>query len=73
MTKEDLEKMGVVYVGSKLHPNLFFIPQVGEVNLYQPYSWEDVFQEIYRSGYANGTEYGKAMKIGEIKRVLEIV
>ena len=72
MTKEDLEKMGVVYVGSKLYPNKFFIPQVGEVNLYEPYRWEDVFQKIYDSGYENGTRYGEAKKIGEIKRVLQI-
>lgn len=72
MTKGDLEKMGVVYVGSKLYPNKFFIPHVGEVNLYKPYRWEEVFQKIYYSGYENGTRYGEARKIDEIKRVLQI-
>ena len=59
-------------MGSKFYPNKFFIPQVGEVILYEPYRWEDVFQKIYDSGYENGTRYGEAKKIGEIKRVLQI-
>jgi len=72
MTKENLEKMGVVYVGTSRHQNRFFIPQVGEVNLYEPYRWEDVFEKVYASGYENGTRYGEAKKIDEIKRVLQI-
>jgi hypothetical protein len=72
MTKEDLEKMGVVYLGTKLYPSKFFIPHVGEVNLHEPYRWEDVFQKIYDSGYENGTQYGESKKINEIKRVLQI-
>jgi hypothetical protein len=72
MTKENLEKMGIVYMGSKLYPNKFFVPQVGEVNLYEPYRWEDIFQMIYESGYENGTKYGELKKIEEIKKVLNI-
>ena len=40
MTKEDLQKMGIIHLESKLYPNKFFVPQVGEVNLYEPYRWE---------------------------------
>lgn len=46
MTKEDLQKMGIIHLESKLYPNKFFVPQVGEVNLYEPYRWEDIFQTI---------------------------
>jgi hypothetical protein len=70
MTKEDLEKMGIIYLGSKLYPNMFFIPHVGEVNLYEPYRWEDIYQKIYDIGYVNGTRYGEAKKIGEKKEFL---
>lgn len=72
LTKEDLEKMGIIHLESKLYPNKFFIPQVGEVNLYEPYRWEDIFQKIYDSGHESGTRYGEAKKISEIKRVLNI-
>lgn len=72
MTKEDLQKMGIIHLESKLYPNKFFVPQVGDVNLYEPYRWEDIFQMIYDSGYKSGTKYGEAKKISEIKRVLNI-
>jgi hypothetical protein len=72
MTKDDLEKMGVVYVGSKFNPNRFFIPHVGEVTLYEPYRYEDVLQKVYDSGYENGVRDGMFRKICEIKSVLGI-
>lgn len=72
ITKQDLEKMGIIHLESKLYPNKFFVPHVGEVNLYEPYKWEDIFQKIYDSGLESGTRYGEAKKISEIKRVLNI-
>jgi hypothetical protein len=72
MTKEDLEKMGIIHLERKLYPNKFFVPQIGEVNLHEPYRWEDIFQKIYDGGYENGTRNGEAKKISEIKRVLNI-
>lgn len=71
-TKEDLEKMGGVHLDSKMNPNKFFVQEVGEMNLYEPHRLEDIFQSIYSIGFENGTRYGEAQKIGEIKRVLNI-
>ena len=64
--------MGIYYLESRLYPNRFYISQVGEANLYEPYKWEDVFKIIYDSGYEKGTEAGEKKKIEEIKRVLQI-
>jgi hypothetical protein len=32
-TKDDLERMDIIHMGSKIYPHKFFIPQVGEVHL----------------------------------------
>jgi hypothetical protein len=40
-TKKDLERIGVYHMGSKMHHHRFQIPNVGEVNLYEPYSYDD--------------------------------
>lgn len=72
MTREDLANIGVVYRDNKIHPNKFYIPHVGDVNLYEPYRYEDILQRIYNSGYHNGTYEGERRKLDEIKRVLRI-
>lgn len=72
ITKKDLEKMGVIHMNSKIHPNKFFIPQAGEVNLYEPYRFEDVLQKVYDKGFQNGINHGANAKINEIKMVLNI-
>lgn len=72
ITKKDLEKAGIVYLGNNFHPDKFFIPQVGEIHLYEPYKWEDIFEKIYYVGHKNGAIYGEHKKIDEIKRVLQI-
>jgi hypothetical protein len=72
MTKKDLESIGVIYVGNAAYPKKFFVPHVGEVNLHEPYSFEEIFRMVYHSGYERGIKYGEDKKISEIKRVLQI-
>lgn len=72
MTKEDLDKLGVVFIGTKLHPNKFFIPLAGEVLLSEPYRMDVIFECIYNSGYNAGLEQGAENKIKEFKRFLNI-
>lgn len=72
MTKQDLEKIGIIYLGTKLFPNRFYVPVIGEVNLYEPYNLEDIFQKVFDAGYECGTRFGEAKKTSEIKRVLNI-
>lgn len=72
MTKKDLEKFGVHYVGSKVYPNRFFVPQIGEINLYEPYSFEYILKEVYDKAYEHGTLYGEAKKAAEVRKVLNI-
>lgn len=72
LTKEDLEKMGIIHLGMKIYPNRFFVPQVGEVDLYPPYRWEDIFDKVYDRGYAAGVREGERRKSREIKKALGI-
>lgn len=72
MTKDDLENAGLIYEGNTAFPNRFFIPHVGEINLYEPYNWGDIFEIIYNAGFKNGTSYGEEKKIEEIKNILNI-
>lgn len=72
MTIEELEAIGIQKHKSKLYPNRFFIPYLGEVDILPPYDITKVFEKIYNEGYRNGVDYGKEIKISEIKRVLNI-
>lgn len=72
ITKEDLEKVGIIYVGTKIYPHRFFIPQIGEHNLSYPYKIEDVYKKIYEAGYDDGINRGEENKTNEIKKVLNI-
>ena len=72
MTTTQLEKIGIISLYTKGHPHLFFVPQIGEVNLYPPYRMEDIFEKIYEEGVEHGVERGKNQKISEIKKVLNI-
>jgi hypothetical protein len=66
MTRKDLEKMGIYHLGYTVYPNKFFVPLVGEVNLYEPYNYEYIFTTIYESGFYHGEENGKTKTINEI-------
>jgi len=76
VTREDLEKIGVVHIGvlSKLYPNKFWIPVIEkEVNLYEPYSYDEIFEIIYKEGFDKGKEQGSKDKIEQIKDVLGLI
>lgn len=70
LTIEDLEKLGIQYIGTKIKPHLFIIPYVGEVTLRPPYQMDTIFQVIYSYGKEYGIDIGKEAKIQEIKDVL---
>jgi hypothetical protein len=72
ITKQDLEKMGIIHLGSKAYPTKFYVPVLGEATLSEPYRWEDIFQKIYDGGYEAGIKCGEEKKIGEIRRALNI-
>lgn len=72
MTIQELEKLDIVHVGSRMYPHKFFFPYVGEDILPFPYSIQDVYEIIYNKGFHEGKEYGKQLKIDEIKRTLGI-
>lgn len=73
MTKKDLEKHGIDYIGSKIHPDRFFIQTLGcSVTLDKPYNWDSILRQVYFIGNENGIAFGEAKKIKEIKRVLQI-
>jgi hypothetical protein len=72
MTTQELENMGITDQTSKLHPRRYFIPCVGNVNIPETYSKEDIFQLIYDRGHNDGVERGKDEKIDELLSVLKI-
>lgn len=72
LTKENLEKMGVIHLKSKLYPKRFFVPCVGEVNLEEPYTLENLLLMAYRSGENYGLERGKREKEIEVQKALGI-
>ena len=69
---DDLEKLDVVHMQNKLHPNKFHIPYVGEVNLFEPYKISEVFQHIYDEGHKVGVHDGEEKKIKEFKNLFNI-
>jgi hypothetical protein len=72
MTKKDLEKLNINYMGSKIYPKRFSVPYVGETNLYEPYSIMDIYQKIYERGKEDGIKIGESNKAKEIKSALGI-
>ena len=73
MTEKDLEKIGIVRMYPKLYPNRFCIARLNEeIQLFSPYDYNDVLDEIYAVGYKNGRDMGKKEKIRELKNVLDI-
>lgn len=72
MTTEELEKLGIMSISSKLYPRKYFVPQVGEVKIPESYTIEDIFELIYEKGYENGTEKGKDLKMAEIRSCLGV-
>jgi hypothetical protein len=71
-TKEQLEFLGIYSIESKIYPNRYFVPCLGEVDLYDSTSVEDIFKMIWKAGYEFGEEVGKNKKISELKKVLKI-
>lgn len=72
MTKEDLEKIDVFHLESKVYPNKFQISSYGEFNLHEPYRIDTIFSIIYNLGYERGVIVGKEEKANEIKKALNI-
>lgn len=76
MTIQQLEKMGIVYLNTKLHPNRFFVPSLGNIDIDFRRSTKEVmteiFSKIYEAGRSHAIEYGKQLKINEIKSILDI-
>lgn len=73
LSKDDLEEIGVVSLGSKIYPNRFLIPLIEtEVDLIPPYSIEDVFKIIFERARILGIKEGMEKKCSEIKEILGI-
>lgn len=72
MTKKDLEKAGIVHLGSKIYPNRFYVPVLGEMDVSENYNWDDIYQKVYNKCFLDGTRYGEAKKATEIKDALGI-
>lgn len=72
MTKEQLNEINACFVGSRLKPNLYIIPFIGETNIYPLTTILDILEKAYESGKEDGIKEGKSLKIKEIKKVLEI-
>lgn len=72
ITKDDLEKIGIIHMDYKLFPKRFHVPRIGEVDLHEPYNMDVIFQKIWDDGYNAGTRNGQNDKINEIKQALNI-
>jgi len=70
MTTEELEKLGIMSIRSKLYHRKYFVPQVGEVKIPENYTIKDIFELIYEKGYENGIDNGKKIKMSEIHSCL---
>ena len=72
ITKEQLELLGIYSMESKLYPKRHFVHCLGEVDLYDSTGVKDIFEMLWRAGNEYGQKKGMAMKIMEIKKVLDI-
>jgi len=72
ITKEQLELMGIYSTESIAYPKRYFVPCVGEVDLYESVSVEDIFEMVWKAGENHGKKQGMAMKVHELKKVLDI-
>lgn len=63
--------IGAYETGSKIRPNFWFIPQLGETKISEHTRVEDILEEIYQKGREMGKEVGKKELIKELKKLLE--
>ena len=72
MTIEQLEELGIYYVGTKILPDQFTTDTIGKFRLNKPYSMEQILHIIYTTGREDGVKEGKKYKIKEILNVLNL-
>lgn len=72
MTIKQLEKLGIIFNGSRLYPRIFYIVNFGDFKIPENYNIEDIFQLIYDKGFEVGVTKGKNDKIKEIKKCFEL-
>ena len=72
LSKKELEKLGVIYLEQRAYPNLFFVPQAGEVNLYPPYTIYQVYERIWEAGVEAGERRGSEERARQIRSALGI-
>lgn len=72
MSVEEIEKLGITFIGSKLYPRKFFVPYAGEFIIPESDTIPDIYRRIYEHGVKHGVERGKELKIKEIKNILQI-
>ena len=72
LTKEQMDLLGIYSIESKIYPNRYFVPCVGEVDLYDSTRVEDIFKMVWMAGHDYGISVGQSMKISELKKVLNI-
>lgn len=72
ITQSQMDAIGMYHLGYKVRPHRYFVQFVGEVDLYESTTLEDVFRLVYEAGIEDGKKQGKQIKIEEIKKVLDI-
>lgn len=75
MTQEEIDfltKMEIYSIGSKLYPNRFFVPYIGDVDISKLSYFPTLLNRIHNKGYEEGVERGMEIKIEQIKEVLNL-
>ena len=72
LTKQDLEEMDIISLGSKIYPNRFLIPLIYEADLTPPYNIEEVFNLLFQRGKIIGMKEGIEYNRSEIRKALGI-
>ena len=72
MSIEELEKLNIFSINSKIHPRNFIISRLGEFKIPDYYNLDCIYEMIHEEGIIEGIKRGKDMKIEEIKKCLDI-
>jgi len=72
ITQSQMDAIGMYDLGFKSKPKRHFVPFIGEIDLHESTTLQDVLQLVYEAGEENGIKEGKELKIKEFKKVLDI-
>jgi hypothetical protein len=71
MKDEELEKLGILADKSTLHPNRYWCNTTQtQINIHKMTSAEDIMTMIFKEGYGQGIETGKAQRSQEFKNLI---